>query len=307
MGTPEFAVPTLESIVAAGHEVVSVITQPDRPKGRRQELSPSPVKAAALRLGVPVYQPERIRRPESAAHLRELAPDLMVVVGYGQIIPQSIIDMAPLGIINVHGSLLPKYRGAAPIQWAILNGDAQTGVTIMKMDAGLDTGPMLTQATTPIASTDNAQTLHDRLAELGGELLVKTIPDFVAGKITQQPQPAEGVNYARKISKEDGLIDWSQPSQVIWNRVRGFTPWPGAFTHFPVESQPRLLKVWSAEVEPNLSGAPGTILRADKDVVVACGQQALRILQLQREGGRRMTAQEFLAGHPLAAGSRLGP
>ena len=308
MGTAELACASLRALcLEKSFQVIAVVSQPDKPKGRDLKLQPTPVKELALTQGLPVLQPARARDEQFFTELRNLQPDLIVVAAYGQILPQAILDLPRFGCLNVHTSLLPKYRGAAPIQWAILNGDEQSGVTIMKMDAGLDTGPMLTQATTLIASTDDAQTLHDRLAELGGDLLVKTIRDYVAGRITPQPQPAEGVTYARKITKEDGLIDWSQPAQVIWNRVRGFTPWPGAFTHIPAEGQPRLLKVWSAEVEPNLSGAPGTILRADKDVVVACGQQALRILQLQREGGRRMTAQEFLAGHPLATGCRLGP
>ena len=202
--------------------------------------------------------------------------------------------------------LFRSYRGAAPIQWAILNGDAETGVTIMKMDAGLDTGDILVQAKTPIHPEDNSETLHDRLARLGAELLVKTIPEYVAGRIPSQAQPAEGVSYASKIKKQDGHIDWTQPARVIWNRVRGLMPWPGAFSYLPGQHQPHLLKIWHAEVVER-SGSAGEILQADKaNIVVGCGSEALRILILQREGGRRLSAQEFLAGHPLLPGQKLG-
>ena len=219
---------------------------------------------------------------------------------------QSILDLPRFGCLNVHTSLLPRYRGAAPIQWAILNGDAETGVTIMKMDAGLDTGDILTQATTPIHPEDNSETLHDRLARMGAELLVRTMPDYVAGKLPPRPQPAEGASYAPKIKKQDGRIDWNQPARAIWNRVRGLVPWPGAFSYLPGQPQPHLLKIWQAEVVER-SGQPGEVLQADKaGIVVGCGREALRILILQREGGRRLPAQEFLAGHPLHPGQRLG-
>ena len=308
MGTADLACASLRALCREpSFQVIAVVSQPDKPKGRDMKLQPTPVKELALAEGLPVLQPRRARDEEFIAQLRALQPDLIVVAAYGQILPQSLLDIPRLGCLNVHTSLLPKYRGAAPIQWAILDGDAETGVTIMKMDAGLDTGPMLSTVKTAITPEDNAQTLHDRLAALGGELLVKTIPDYVEGKIPPVPQPAEGASYARKISKEDGQIDWAQPARVLWNRVRGFTPWPGAFTHLNEDGKPRLLKTWLAQVEPDLAGAPGEILRADKQgIVVGCGQLSLRILQLQREGGRRLSAQEFLAGHPLAVGSRLG-
>ena len=207
--------------------------------------------------------------------------------------------------MNVHTSLLPKYRGASPIQSAILNGETDTGVTIMKMDAGLDTGGIISQALTPILPEDNSQTLHDRLAQLGAELLVETIPDYIAGKIQPKPQPADGASHAAKIKKEDGKIDWNEPAEKILNRLRAFTPWPGAFTFLPAEPKPQLLKIWKAEVVGD-NGQPGTVLAADKNgIVVACGKGALRILELQREGGRRMGAQEFLAGNPLNAGGKL--
>ena len=308
MGTADLACASLRALCREkAFQVIAVVSQPDKPKGRDMKLQPTPVKELALAEGLPVFQPRRARDEEFIAQLRSLAPDLIVVAAYGQILPQSLLDIPRLGCLNVHTSLLPKYRGAAPIQWAILDGEAETGVTIMKMDAGLDTGPMVRTTRTAILPDDNAQTLHDRLADLGGELLVKTIPDYAAGTIVPTPQPAEGASYARKISKEDGLIDWSQPARVLWNRVRGFTPWPGAYTHLKTDGAVRLLKIWLAEVEPDLAGTPGEILRADKSgVIVACGQHALRIRQLQREGGRRLSAQEFLAGHPLPVGTRLG-
>jgi methionyl-tRNA formyltransferase len=201
----------------------------------------------------------------------------------------------------VHTSLLPKYRGAAPIQWALLNDEAETGVTIMKMDAGMDTGAILTHEKTPIHESDNAQSLHDRLATIGAELLVRMIPDYIGGKIEARPQPAEGVSYAPKIKKPDGEIDWTQPARAIWNRVRGLVPWPGACTHVPAEPKSYLLKIWEAEVTA-ATGSPGQILSADRSgIVVGCGQDSLRIRQLQLEGGIRLTAQQFLAGHPLTS------
>jgi methionyl-tRNA formyltransferase len=237
---------------------------------------------------------------------------LLVVVAYGQILPQTILDLPPHGCLNVHTSLLPKYRGAAPIQWAIANGDAETGVTIMKMDAGLDTGPVLSTCRTPILPADDSQILHDRLAQLGAELLAETIPDFVAGKIQPQPQPAEGSTYAAKIKKEDGQIDWNLPAEKIWNRLRAFTPWPGAFTFLrnaepcsASPAKPQLLKIWKAEVLAK-SGGAGEVLSVEKSgLVIGCGQGALRILELQREGGKRLAAEQFLAGFSLKCGSRF--
>ena len=231
---------------------------------------------------------------------------MIVVAAYGQILPPALLEIPRFGCLNVHASLLPKYRGAAPIQWAILNDEAETGVTIMKMDAGLDTGEMLSREATPISPEDTAETLHDRLARIGAGLLLRTLPDYVAGKIIPRPQPAEGASYARKITKEDGRLDWSQPARALWNRVRAFTPWPGAFFYQPATPKPRLVKVWQTRVEEQLSGPAGELLRADKEgIVVGCEQQALRILSLQVEGGRRLTAQEFLSGHPLRAGDRF--
>ena len=308
MGTAELACASLQALGRApGVQLVAVVSQPDKPRGRDLKVQPTPVKAAALASAIPVLQPARARDAAFIEQLRQLQPDLIAVAAYGQILPQAILDLPRFGCLNVHTSLLPKYRGAAPIQWAILEGESETGVTIMKMDAGLDTGDILTQVTTPIAAADTAQALHDRLARLGGELLVSTIPDYVAGRITPRPQPKEGVSYARRLTKEDGRLDWSHAARSLWNRVRAFTPWPGAFTFQQVEGKPRLLKIWSAQVDETGSGQPGEVLRADKSgMVVACGEHALRILELQREGGRKLNAAEFLAGHDLPPGTLLG-
>ncbi len=307
MGSAELSCDSLAALLRQPQfSVVGVVTQPDRPKGRDLKLHASPAKELALRHNLPVLQPESVRDEKFVAALRALQPDLIAIAAYGQILPKNILDLPRFGCVNVHTSLLPKFRGAAPIQWAIANGEAETGVTIMKMDAGLDTGDILAQEPTPIHPEDNAETLHDRLARMGAELLVRTISDFVAGKIQPQPQPTTGVSYAPKIRKEDGRVDWCLPARTIRNRLRAFTPWPGAFTHMPAEPRPQLLKIWQAEIVLQ-AGNPGEILHADKTgVVVGCGQQALRILMLQCESGRKMSAQEFLAGHPLKPGRRLG-
>jgi len=325
MGTAEIACPSLAALCASpGVSVVAVVTQPDRPKGRDLKVQPCAVKQLAASKGLPVLQPERARQPEFVAGLASLRPDLIVVMAYGQILPPAILDLPPLGCVNVHTSLLPKYRGAAPIQWAVANGDTETGVTIMQMDAGMDTGGILTQRGTPIRPDDNAQTLHDRLAQLGAEQLVETIPGLVSKQIQPRPQPPEGVSHARKITKEDGRIDWRLPARAIWNRLRAFTPWPGAFTHWfvvppsgggkPCGAAPPeggttnrllLLKIWEAEVVAQ-QGSVGQIVVVDKSgIVVGCGQDALRLLTVQREGGRRMSAAEFLAGHPLKSGQEF--
>ncbi|TAL06967.1 MAG: methionyl-tRNA formyltransferase [Verrucomicrobia bacterium] len=308
MGTPELAAVCLQALLREpAFEIIAVVTQPDRPKGRDLKLQPSPVKQLALACSIPVLQPEKARDEKFLSELKDFSPELIAVAAFGQILPRAMLELPRHGCLNVHTSLLPKYRGAAPIQWAIANGDAETGVTIMKMDVGLDTGDILTQRTTPIAPGDNSQTLHDRLAKLGGELLVQTIPDYVAGKIIPQSQIATLATHAAKIKKEDGHINWNLPARVIWNRLRAFTPWPGGFTFLATQPQPTLLKILSAEVAEK-NGASGQILSADKSgIVVGCGEGALRILNLQREGGRRLTAPEFLAGHPLSVGEKLGP
>ena len=308
MGTAELASASLRALCReASLQIVAVVTQPDRPKGRELKVQFSPVKEVALSERLPLLQPERARHEEFIRHLKAYEPELIVVAAYGQILPPAILELPRFGCLNVHASVLPKYRGAAPIQWAILEDESETGVTIMKMDEGLDTGDILTQARTSIGPEDDAQTLHDRLAQLGAELLVNTIPDYVTGKIIPRPQPTEGVSYARKIKKEDGHLDWSLSARALWSRVRAFTPWPGAFTFEPVERQRRMFKIWKAKVEGQAAGRPGEVVQADKNgIVVACGKGALRILSLQREGGRRLSAQEFLAGNVLPPGIQLG-
>jgi methionyl-tRNA formyltransferase len=306
-GTAELARPSLAALMQSPlFEVIGVATQPDRPKGRDLKLQPTPVKIEAERWKLPVWQPLRAREDAFIRSLAELKPDLIVVAAYGQILPSSILELPRFGCLNVHASLLPKYRGAAPIQWAILNDESQTGVTIMKMDAGLDTGDILTQEKTVIAPEDNAQTLQDRVARLGAELLIKTIPDYVEGKISPRKQPQERASHAPKVSKEDGRLDWKQPARALWNRVRAFTPWPGAYTYYGGLPNPRRLKIWRTAVNAEASGKPGEIVQADKSgLVVACGQQSLRILELQREGGRRLSVQEFLSGTGLQKGEIL--
>jgi methionyl-tRNA formyltransferase len=307
MGTAELSCASLAALLAdARFRVAAVVTQPDKPKGRNLAPQPSPVKVLALQSQVPVLQPQRARDETFLAQLQSFAPDLIIVVAYGQILPPAILDLPRHGCLNVHTSLLPKYRGAAPIQWAIANGDSETGVTIMKMDPGLDTGPILSQRRTPIDSGDDSQSLHDRLARLGADLLVQTIPGYLAGDLLPQPQPATGSTYAAKINKEDGRIIWSQPARQIWNRFRAFTPWPGAFTFYGAQDKAVLLKIRGARVVER-PGVPGEILQADREgIIVGCGQQALQITDLQREGGRALTAREFLAGHPLRVGEKLG-
>ena len=308
MGTPDLAAVSLADLLREPHlQVVGVVTQPDRPKGRELKPTPSPVKRVALQAGLPVLQPEKARDATFIAELGAFQPELIVVAAFGQILPRAILDLPRYGCLNVHTSLLPQYRGAAPIQWAIANGDTETGVTIMKMDAGMDTGDILTQRSTPILPEDNGQTLHDRLAQLGAKLLMHTIPDYVAGKIQPRQQDSAFATHAPKIKKENGLIDWTLPATHLWNRLRAFTPWPGAFTFLPAQPRPRLLKIWKAEPLRTGANEPGHLQAPDKDgIVVGCGAGALKILELQLEGGRRMTAAEFLLGHPLVPGQRLG-
>jgi methionyl-tRNA formyltransferase len=306
-GTAELACASLSALLeSSAFAVAAVVTQPDRPKGRNLHPQPSPVKIVATGKALPILQPERARHEKFLQTLREIQPDLVVVVAYGQILPRALLELPRFGCLNVHASLLPKYRGAAPIQWAILNDERETGVTIMKMDEGLDTGDLLTTHSTPLTAADTAQTLHDRLAVIGAELLVKTIPGYITGTIVPRKQPQTGATYARKITKDDGRLDWTQPARSLWNRVRALVPWPGTHTFLPTEPKTTLLKIWQAEIAERHAGLPGEVLESSRSgIVVACGQQALRILVLQREGGKRLHAQEFLAGHPLRAGERL--
>jgi len=300
LGTPTFAVPTLDRIVDAGHRVLAVFTQPDRPKGRGGQLSASPVKEAALRLGLPVHQPERIRQPEVVEQLRQMKPDAIVVVGYGQIIPQAIIDIPPRGIINVHASLLPKYRGAAPIQWAIANGETRTGVTTMRIDAGLDTGDMLLKCETEIPPEEDALDLGRRLSEAGAQLLVQTLSDNPA----PVKQNSSEATYAPILKKEDGEIDWNWPAAKIFNRSRGFLPWPGTYSFF----REQMFHIWKSRVSSEaLQGAPGLMSAMDKRLLIACGEQTeLELIEVQVEGRKRMSAAAFMNGHHLQDDEVLG-
>ncbi|HSP69176.1 MAG TPA: methionyl-tRNA formyltransferase [Bryobacteraceae bacterium] len=292
MGTPAFAVPTLERIVAAGHEVVAVFTQPDRPRGRGQKEAMPPVKESAVRLGLPVHQPERIRTPDAVQQLRALAPDAMVVVGYGQILPQAILDIPPKGIINVHASLLPKYRGAAPIQWAIARGETRTGVTTMKIDAGLDTGDMLLRWETEIGAEETAVELGERLAVAGADLLVKTLAELPT--IAPQKQDEALAGYAPILKKEDGRIDWSMSAGEIVNRVRGLVPWPGCYGSL----RGQRFHVWKARKADHAFQAGG-LHAIGKKLYAGCKGGAIELLEVQLEGKKRMTAAAFLNGFPL--------
>ena len=300
MGTAELACASLRALLqSAQFSLQAVVTQPDRPKGRALKPQPSPVHQVGAQAALPILQPEKARDPAFLHRLAEFNPEVIVVAAYGQILPQSILDLPKFGCVNVHTSLLPKYRGAAPIQWAILNNDQETGVTIMKMSAGLDTGAILSQRTIPIEPSETAAGLHDRLAVLGAELLVETLPRFIAGEISAKPQDEALATYARKITKEDGHLDWSLPALALRNKVRAFTPWPGAYTFWPEVGANRLLKIWRAEIEPR-SGTPGHLLEAGRSkMTIACGTDALRVEELQLQGGRRMNTAEFLAGHSL--------
>ena len=303
-GTPQFAVPTLEALLSAGHTVSAVVTQPDRPKGRGRELAASPVKQVALAHGLSVYQPERIRRPENLDLLRQMNPEAMVVVGYGQIIPQSIIDIPKHGILNVHASLLPKYRGAAPVQWTIANGEKVTGVTIMRIDAGLDTGEMLLRESTPIGPDETAPGLAARLAVSGASLLVRALADLEAGRIVGVKQNDSEASAAPILKKEDGLIDWSLSAARIYDRLRAFTPWPGVYTSF--RGQP--LQISSARVaQPIFDLSAAAVHQEQKRLFVGCGDSSvLELLEVQLSGRRRMPVDAFLNGYPLTGNEMMG-
>jgi methionyl-tRNA formyltransferase len=304
LGTPAFAVPTLEALVAVGHRVLAVYTQPDRPKGRGGQLAASPVKEAALRLGLPIHQPERVRRPEIVVQLRAFHPEVMVIVGYGQIIPQSIIDIPPRGIINVHASLLPKYRGAAPIQWAIANGEPRTGVTTMSIDAGLDTGAMLLKWETEIGPEETALELSPRLATAGAGILIETLAGLAAGSLEAQPQDNSQATLAPILKKEDGRIDWTWPAAKIFNRSRGFLPWPGAYSHF----RGQLFHIWRSRVSSDgAAGQPGQLIAEKKRLLICCGEgTALEALEVQVEGRKKMQVDAFLNGQHVNENEKLG-
>lgn len=299
MGTPDFAVPCLQRLLEDGHEVPAVFTQPDKPVGRHAVLTPPPVKQLALSRGIPVYQPTKMRDGTVAALLRELAPDCLVVVAYGRILPQEILDVPPRGCVNIHGSLLPRYRGAAPIQWSVIRGETVTGVTSMFMDAGMDTGDIIDTLTTPIGENETAGELFERLAPLGARLLSTTLAAIADGTVTRRPQNDAEATMAPMLEKAMGRLDLTRPARELHNQVRGMNPWPGAFC----TAGGKTLKIHETRVAAG-SGAPGTLLCADP-VTVACGEGALQLVTVQPEGKPRMAAEAWLRGARLPQGARL--
>ena len=306
MGTPEFAVPSLRALADAGiYDIVGVFTQPDRPAGRGKKLTACPVKQFALERGLPVFQFERIRRPEGVAQLQALAPDVMVTAAFGQILTQEILDIPARGTVNVHASLLPGYRGPAPINWCIVNGEKQAGVTIMRTDAGIDTGDMLAARSVEIGEMETAGELTARLSELGAALLAETLPGYLAGAVVPVPQDPEKASYQPMLKKEMGLVDWTRPAEQIACQGRGLNPWPCAYT----EMGEGTLKIYLAKPLPSDSpAAPGEVIvsGAKEGLVVRCGEGALEILEMQAPGGKRMAAKAYLMGRKIETGARLG-
>lgn len=307
MGTPDFAVPCLEALIADGYTVVAAVTQPDRPVGRKQVMTPPPVKEAALRHGIPVLQPEKIKAPEALEEVLSLRPDLIVTAAYGQILPKQLLEAPGFGCINVHASLLPKYRGGAPIHKAIIAGEKESGVTIMYMVEALDAGDMLSKVTVPIEERDTAGTLFDKLSAEGAKLLVKTLPGLLAGEIVPEPQDHEQATFAPTIKRSEEKVDWTKTAEEVYNQVRGLNPWPVAFTTY----QGKNWKIWWVEKHSATSqGAePGTIIAREQDgLVIACGSGAVKLTELQPEGKKRMSALDFLrgAGGSLEIGTKVG-
>lgn len=304
MGTPEFAVPSLEALLKSDDQVVGIVTQPDRPKGRGQTLTPSPVKRIAQREQLPLLQPTKMKDPAFLAALAAWKPDLIAVAAFGRILPPAILNLPSRGCLNVHGSLLPKYRGAGPIQWAIMNGETETGITTMLMDEGMDTGAILLQERLAIVPDDTAGTLSPRLAELGGRLLIKTITQLKAGTLVPCQQDHAQATMAPLLKKEDGVIDWTMSATTIANRIRGLTPWPGAYTF----AQEDRWTIWRAvAITEQVKDPPGTVTQVTKDAVhVATGHGVLVLTELQPANRRRMAASQYLAGHPVLVGSILG-
>lgn len=301
MGTPDFAVPSLQALIDAGHDVCAVYTQPDKPQGRKQILTAPPVKTLALEHDIPVFQPNTLKNEDEQARLRELAPEVIIVVAYGKLLPKAVLDIPPHGCINVHGSLLPRWRGAAPIQWAVIAGDEMAGVTTMQMAEGLDTGDMLLTYETKVGEKETAGELFDRLAQSGAELLTQTLVKL--DEITPRPQDDAQSCYAHMLDKQMAVIDWSRSAHEIDCLIRGLNPWPIALTTLSGER----LKVFAAEKAAG-NGEPGTVLEADpkKGLTVACGEGALRLTEIQLVGGKRMKATDFLRGHAIQVGTKLG-
>lgn len=312
MGTPDFSVGTLEALVEAGHEVVLAVTQPDKPKGRGKEMQFTPVKECALAHNIPVYQPKKIREPECIEELKKYQADVCVVVAFGQILPKEILEMTPYGCINVHASLLPKYRGAAPIQWAIIEGETVTGVTTMQMDEGLDTGDMILKTEIPIAEDETGESLHDKLAAAGAELCVKTLKALEDKTAVFEKQGESPTAYAKMLTKEMGNIDWTRPAAQIERLIRGLNSWPSAYTHW----NGKVMKIWRAVVEEEMAepageqttdaGQPGTVAAVGKDsFTVRAGEGCLRVLEVQIPGKKRMDAGAFLRGYTMETGTLL--
>lgn len=303
MGTPAFAVPSLDALAAAGHRVLAAVTQPDRPVGRGRKLTPSPVKRTALRLGIALHQPEKIKTEAFTRDMAALEPDVLVVVAFGRILPRSLLDLPRLGAVNIHGSLLPRYRGPAPIQWAVINGEAFTGVTAMLMDEGLDTGPTLCSRQVPIRSDDTSATLHDRLSVAGAGLLIEALEGLATGSLTPVPQDDRQATYAPMLSKNDGRIRWEKPARELECFIRGMTPWPGAYTFH----EDRRLKIFRAQPLPQETAeTPGRVLPGFTDELrVATGDGVLSILEIQGESGKRLSIRDFLRGCGLPPGTLL--
>ena len=304
MGTPDFSVGTLAALVEAGHEVVLAVTQPDKPKGRGKEMQYTPVKEYALEKGIPVYQPEKVRRPECIEELKKYQADVCVVIAFGQILPKEILEMTPYGCINVHASLLPKYRGAAPIQWAIINGENVSGVTTMQMDEGLDTGDMLEKVEVPLGEKITGGELHDLLAEAGAKLCVQTLEKLEKGELKPEKQGETPTAYARMSDKKLGNIDWTRPAVEIERLIRGLNPWPSAYTTW----NEKTMKIWDADVvDEEKTAEPGTIIEVTKQTFsVQTGEGALRINELQIPGKKKMSADAFLRGYQVKTGEKLG-
>lgn len=306
MGTPDFAVPPLAALVKAGYEVTAVVTQPDKPKGRGKTLMPTPVKEEAMKHEIPVYQPVKVRDPEFVETLTGLAPDIIVVAAFGQIIPKTILDLPKYGCINIHASLLPKYRGAAPIQQAVIDGEKESGVTIMRMGTGLDTGDMISKIVVPIETEETGGSLFDKLAQAGADLLMETLPSIENGTVTYEKQPEESPTpYAAMITKKMGLMDFSKSAEELERLVRGLNPWPSAYTFL----NGKTLKVWKSTVEKGANGGkaiPGTITAVDKTGIhVACGEDVLVLREVQLEGKKRMETDAFLRGYQVTEGTML--
>ncbi len=302
MGSAAFAVPALEALANSHHNILEIVAQPDKPAGRGMQIRACPTAGFAREHGIPLYQPEGVKKPETLQHFLRLAADLIVIIAYGRMLPRELIDMPTRGTINVHASLLPKYRGAAPINWAIVNGERETGVTTMFINEEMDAGDILLEAKTPIGERETAPELHDRLARMGADLLKATIRELEEGKLIPIPQDHRKATQAPIIKKEDGLIDWSLTARAIFNRVRGFTPWPGTYTNLGDKT----LRIHTAEpVDGGESNAPGTVVEAQDRLCIACGEGILKLVEVQIEGGKRMPATDFMRGHRISVGMKM--